>query len=61
MLLNEKGALPARKIDEITGFKEVFITLSPGWLTREDKIEFFEKNDTVYIDLKKSNYPEMNF
>jgi len=60
-LLHEKGALTARKIGEITGFREVLIMLSLGWLAREDKIEFSEKNDTVYIELKKGSYSEMYF
>jgi len=62
-LLHEKGALTARNIGELTGFREVLITLSLGWLAKEDKIDFFEKNDTVYIELKKanSNYSEMYY
>jgi hypothetical protein len=60
-LLNEKGALTERKIGELTGFKEVMITMALGWLAREDKIEFFEKQDAIFIELKKTNYPEMYF
>jgi hypothetical protein len=60
-LLNEKGALTGRKIGELTGFKEAMITMALGWLAREDKIDFFEKHDTIYIELKKTNYSEMYF
>jgi hypothetical protein len=35
-LLNEKGALTERKIGELTGLKEVMITMALGWLARED-------------------------
>jgi len=56
-LLHENGALTVRKIGEITGFKEELINLSLGWLAREDQIEFFEKDNLVYIGLK--SYSEM--
>lgn len=55
-LLHEKGALTAMQIGELTGFREVAIMLSIGWLARENEIEFFEKNDAVYIVLKKTFY-----
>ena len=60
-LLRKNGALTVRKIGEITGLKEVLITMTLGWLAREDKIDFFEKNNVIYVELKKIIYSEMYF
>ena len=50
-LLSEKGALSIREIGELTNFREPFIYLALGWLLRESKIHFYEKNGTVYVEL----------
>ena len=50
-LLSEKGELTIREIGEITDFKEPFISLALGWLLREDKIRFYDKNGVVYVEL----------
>jgi hypothetical protein len=50
-LLSDKGALSIREIGELTNYRESFIYLSLGWLLREDKIRFFEKNGAVYVEL----------
>jgi hypothetical protein len=42
-LLSEKDALSIRKIGEFTHYRETFLFLALGWLTREDKIRFHEK------------------
>ena len=60
-LLCENDALTVKEIGEITGFKEVLITMALGWLAREDKIDFFEKNNVIYVELKKIIYSEMYF
>jgi hypothetical protein len=53
-VLFDNGALSVRKIGEFTGYQEKMIFLSLGWLAREDKIRFFEKNDSIQIELKPS-------
>lgn len=50
-LLSEKGALSIRELGELTNYKEAFILFALGWLSRENKIYFFEENGTTYIEL----------
>ncbi|KAA6344132.1 hypothetical protein EZS27_008214 [termite gut metagenome] len=59
-LLFDNGALSVRKIGELTGYHEKMIFLSLGWLAREDKISFFEKNDSIQIELKLA-FPEIYY
>ena len=51
-LLSEKGELSIRELGELSNFKESFILLALGWLSREDKIHFFDKNGVLYVTLK---------
>ncbi len=51
-LLSKKGKLTLREIGELTNYKDTLILLALGWLSREDKIEFSEKNEVIYIKLK---------
>jgi len=50
-LLSEKGKLSIRRIGEHTNYKDSLIHLALGWLVRENKIRFSEKNDTLYVEL----------
>jgi hypothetical protein len=50
-LLQEKGALSVRIIGELIHCKESLINLSLGWLMREDKVRFIEKEGTTYVEL----------
>ena len=50
-LLSDNGALSIREIGELTNYKEAFILLSLGWLARENKIRFFEKDGMVHVEL----------
>ena len=52
-LLSENGELSIREIGELTSFREAFIYLALGWLSRENKIHFYEKNGTVYVELNQ--------
>jgi len=52
-LLSEKGELSIREIGELTNFREAFIYLALGWLSRENKIRFSEKNGVVYAELNQ--------
>jgi hypothetical protein len=53
-LLSDKGALSIRELGELTNYRESFIYLSLGWLSREDKIRFLEKDGAVYVELTHS-------
>lgn len=55
-LLLEQGMLSIKQIEEYTGYKEKVIILSLGWLARENKINFVEKNDNIHIELKHSGW-----
>jgi len=59
-LLSEKKELSIIEIGELTNFREPFIFLALGWLLREDKIIFFEKNGVGYVRLNLI-VPEMYF
>jgi predicted transcriptional regulator len=59
-LLNEKGALSIEEIAEYTNFRLMYIHNALGWLAREDKIRFFEKSETMYVELT-AHYQEMYF
>ena len=59
-LLSEKKELSIIEIGELTNFREPFIFLALGWLLREDKIIFSEKNGVGYVRLNLI-VPEMYF
>ena len=46
-LLSDKGALNIREIGEHTHYHEGFIHLALGWLSREYKIRFFDKEGVL--------------
>lgn len=50
-LLSQKGILSIRQIEEYTGYKEIMIVLSLGWLSKENKVNFVERNDNIHIEL----------
>ena len=50
-LLSENGALSIREITEITKYQEEFLFMALGWLARENKVHFFEKNGALNVDL----------
>ena len=53
-LLSEKGLLTIREIGEFTNFKDSMICYALGWLSRENKINFIMREDTIYITIKNS-------
>ncbi|MDR3188513.1 MAG: winged helix-turn-helix domain-containing protein [Prevotellaceae bacterium] len=59
-LLNEKGALPISVLKTLTKFSNEYVFYALGWLSREEKIVFFEKDDTKYVQLQGS-FPEMYY
>ncbi len=50
-LIFDKRILSVQGIGELTGFNDNMIYLALGWLTKENKIRFLGKNDTIYIEL----------
>jgi hypothetical protein len=60
-LLSEKGALSIPEIVEYTHFHVMFVYYSLGWLARENKIRFFEKGDSIYVELLINDYKETYF
>ena len=51
--LAEKGMLTIHALEVITGYREMYIYLALGWLSKENKINYVEKNDDLYIELNK--------
>lgn len=58
VLLEKHGRLSIREIGELTGYKEMLIVLSLGWLARENKITFLETEGGMAIELSHTS-PEM--
>jgi len=49
-LLLERGKMSIVEIGELTNFKESFIHLALGWLSKENKICFVNNNGTLYVE-----------
>ncbi|MCL1936938.1 MAG: winged helix-turn-helix domain-containing protein [Candidatus Azobacteroides sp.] len=60
-LLADNGALNIREIGEHTHWREACIFLALGWLARENKINFLEKDDAMYIELNDSHFSEIYY
>lgn len=54
-LLSEKGRLSVSEIVKLTGLVELQVGFAIGWLSKENKICFLEKNNTIYVDLVGSS------
>lgn len=50
-LLSEKGELSINEIVELTKYRESYILLALGWLARENKVQFFDKNGSLFVSL----------
>lgn len=53
-LLASKGMLSIREIGELTDYREDFIYLSLGWLSRENKIRFTDQEGILSVELNNS-------
>lgn len=53
-LLSTKGQLSIREIGELTNYKDTYIFLILGWLLREDKISFLDRNGVLYAQLNST-------
>lgn len=59
-LLNAKGTLSFKEIEEYTQFEETYVMLALGWLARENKIDFFVFNEITKVELRESP-PELYY
>lgn len=51
-LLSEKESVTIREISELTNFKESLILLALGWLSKENKITFSDRDGVLEVSLK---------
>lgn len=61
MLLSEQGKLTLKEIVELTNYKEYYILLALGWLSRENKIRFLEEKGILYIELNVHQMSEIYY
>lgn len=54
-ILAEQGSLSISELEKLTGYRKEYIYLSLGWLSREDKINYQDKDDGLYIELNHSH------
>lgn len=50
-LLSEKGKLSLDEICELTSYKESFVYLALGWLSKENKIRLYNENGVINAEL----------
>lgn len=53
-LLAERGSLPVGELEIMTGYRQQYIYLALGWLSREGKVNYVEKNEDLYVELNCS-------
>lgn len=53
-LLAEKGILSIKELEEDTEFSSLTLGMVLGWLFRENKVKFTEKNGVLYVELLES-------
>jgi len=51
-LLSKKGMLTIQELIRLTGYRESYIHLALGWLSRENKICYLEQDDNLMVALK---------
>ncbi|MFV0331240.1 MAG: winged helix-turn-helix domain-containing protein [Dysgonomonas sp.] len=60
-LLSEKGKLSLKEIVEFTNYKEYYILLALGWLSRESKVSFSDKKGVLYVELDNHYMTEIYY
>lgn len=50
-LLADKGMLSLKELSENTNFDVLSIGMALGWLSKENKLNFIEKDETMYVEL----------
>ena len=53
-LLSARGMLTIDELKTLTGYREMYVYLTLGWLSRENKIHYLEKDDDLYVELNYS-------
>lgn len=53
-LLSERGSLSIGELEKLTGYRKEYIYLALGWLSRENKINYLEKNNDLHVELGNS-------
>lgn len=51
-LLSDKGRMSIREIGDYTHYKDKAIFMALGWLLREDKVIFMDKNGLLCVEAK---------
>ncbi|NDV97407.1 hypothetical protein D0T84_21265 [Dysgonomonas sp. 521] len=51
-LLSSNGVLKIEQLMDMTGYREMYIYLVLGWLSKEDNICYLEKEDGLYIKFR---------
>lgn len=54
-LIRESKELTVSKLQELTGYREAYINLVLGWLLKENKILYKEKDDGLYIQSNENS------
>lgn len=60
-VLSTNGSMTIGELEELTGFNEKFIFMALGWLAKDKKICFIEKNELLFVEPKQINFSEMYF
>lgn len=60
-LLSEKGKLSLKEIIEFTNYKEYYILLALGWLSRENKISFSDRKGVLHVELNNGYMTEIYY
>ncbi len=53
-LLTAKGEMTIVEIKELTGYEDMAIALALGWLAKENRIRFFNKNYQFIVESVRS-------
>lgn len=51
-LLSVHGTLTINELENLTGYREMYIYLALGWLSKENKINYQETDDGLSIEFK---------
>lgn len=50
-VLSERGIMTIDDLEKVTGYRQMYVYLTLGWLSRENKIHYLEKDDDLYVEL----------
>jgi hypothetical protein len=55
-LLDKNGAMSVNEIEKYTLMQSPKTYLALGWLARENKLNFFEKDELMYVELNDTSF-----